>query len=64
MLEGLSDARLIRQDPQDDHVLELAVESSAKFIGTYNRRDFMGAEKFGIKVVTPNEFLKGIGEGL
>jgi predicted nucleic acid-binding protein len=45
-------------------VLELAVESSAKFIVTYNRRDFMGAEKFGIKVVTPNEFLKVIGEGL
>jgi predicted nucleic acid-binding protein len=44
--------------------LELAVEASAKFIVTYNRRDFAGAEKFGIKVVTPNEFLKGIGEGL
>ena len=54
----------ILKDPQDDHVLEVAVESAAKFIVTYNRRDFMGAEKFGIKVVTPNEFLKGIGEGL
>ena len=56
--------RPILKDPQDDHVLELAVESSAKFIVTYNRRDFMGAEKFGIKVVTPNEFLEKIGEGL
>jgi predicted nucleic acid-binding protein len=34
----------------------------AKFIVTYNRRDFMGVEKFGIKVVTPNEFLEEIGE--
>jgi predicted nucleic acid-binding protein len=56
--------RPILKDPQDDHVLEVAVESSAKFIVTYNRRDFMGAEKFGIKVVTPNEFLEKIGEGL
>jgi predicted nucleic acid-binding protein len=56
--------RPILKDPQDDHVLELAVESSAKFLVTNNRRDFMGAEKFGIKVATPNEFLKGIGEGL
>jgi len=52
----------ICKDPQDDHVLELAVESSAKFIVTYNRRDFMGVEKFGIKAVTPNEFLEEIGE--
>jgi predicted nucleic acid-binding protein len=45
-------------------VLELAVVASAQFIVTYNRRDFTGAEKFGITVVTPHEFLKRIGEGL
>ena len=56
--------RPILKDPLDDHVLELAVESSAKFIVPYNRRDFIGSEKFGIKVVTPKEFLKGIGVGL
>ncbi len=56
--------RPILKDPQDDQVLELAVESSAKFIVTYNRRDFVGAEKFGIKVITPNGFLEKIGEGL
>ncbi len=55
--------RPILKDPQDDHVLELAV-ASAQFIVTYNRRDFTGAEKFGITVVTPHEFLKRIGEGL
>jgi predicted nucleic acid-binding protein len=43
-------------------VLELAVVASAQFIVTYNRRDFTGAEKFGIKVVTPHEFLIKIGE--
>ena len=54
--------RPILKDPQDDHVLELAVVASAQFIVTCNRRDFTGAEKFGIKVVTPHEFLKRIGE--
>jgi len=56
--------RPILKDPQDDHVLELAVVASAQFIVTYNRRDFTGAEKVGITVVTPHEFLKRIGEGL
>jgi len=49
------------KDPQDDHVLELAVESECNIIVTHNIRDFSGAEQFGIRVVTPKEFLKGIG---
>jgi putative PIN family toxin of toxin-antitoxin system len=49
------------KDPQDDHVLELAVESGCKFIVTHNIRDFSGTEQFGIRVVTPKEFLKAIG---
>jgi putative PIN family toxin of toxin-antitoxin system len=50
------------KDPKDDLVLELAVESESEFIITYNRRDFAGTEKFGIKVLTPKEFLKKLGE--
>jgi len=50
------------KDPKDDLVLELAVESECEFIITYNRRDFAGTEKFGIKVLTPKEFLKKLGE--
>lgn len=49
------------KDPQDDHVLELAVESGCKFIVTHNTRDFTGSEQFGIRVVTPKEFLRVIG---
>ncbi|MBI5116360.1 putative toxin-antitoxin system toxin component, PIN family [Candidatus Poribacteria bacterium] len=49
------------KDPQDDHVLELAVESGCKIIVSHNVRDFSGAEQIGIRVVTPKEFLKGIG---
>ncbi len=54
--------RPILKDPKDDHVLELAVEASAEFIVTYNKRDFVGVEKFGIQAVTPREFLQIIGE--
>ena len=44
------------QDPGDDHVLELAVAAGAMIV-TYNRRDFAGAERFGIDVVSPAGFL-------
>jgi len=50
------------KDPKDDFVLELAIESQSEFIITYNVNDFKGVEKFGIKVATPKEFLKMIGE--
>lgn len=48
-------------DPNDDMVLELAVESQSEYILTYNRKDFQGSEKFGVKIITPREFLEVIG---
>lgn len=53
--------RPLLKDPTDDMVLELAVASSSRFIITYNKKDFSGSEKFGIKVLTPRKFLKNIG---
>ena len=50
------------RDPKDELVLEIAIASQSEYIVTYNKRDFVGAEEFGIKVVTPKEFLKEIGE--
>jgi len=49
------------KDPQDDHVLELAVEAGCGFIVTHNVRDFSGSERFGIRVVTPRAVLRVIG---
>ncbi|MFY9268316.1 MAG: putative toxin-antitoxin system toxin component, PIN family [Candidatus Manganitrophaceae bacterium] len=49
------------RDSYDDLVLELAVEAECDFIITYNLPDFAGAERFGVKVITPKEFLKKIG---
>jgi putative PIN family toxin of toxin-antitoxin system len=49
-------------DPKDDMVLELAVAANCDFIVTFNSRDFIGVEQFGLRVITPQEFLKEIGE--
>lgn len=50
-------------DPDDDMVLELAVASRCSHIVTFNEADFRHVEQqFGIRVVTPKEFLREIGE--
>ena len=48
------------KDPKDDHVLEVAVASKTKIIVTHNLKDFKGVEKFGIKAITPGNYLEGI----
>jgi putative PIN family toxin of toxin-antitoxin system len=50
------------QDVGDEFVAELAVTAQAEAIVTLNVRDFKGMEKFGIKLLTPKEFLQSIGE--
>ncbi len=48
-------------DPKDEMVLELAVAAQASHIVTYNRRDFRGAEQFGIRIIKPEDFLDALG---
>jgi putative PIN family toxin of toxin-antitoxin system len=50
------------RDSDDDHILELAVAARSKYIITYNLKDFEGIGTFGIKAITPAEYLKTIGE--
>ncbi len=47
-------------DPDDDLILELAVAARCGYIVTHNLRDFRGAERWGVSVVTPSNFLKMI----
>jgi len=54
--------RPVLKDPQDDMVLELAVAAACDYIVTFNLRDFRGAERFGVRALTPQEFLREIGE--
>jgi len=53
--------RPLLRDPKDDMVLEAAVAAGCTHIVTFNGRDFAGAERFGIKVLTPQAFLAEIG---
>lgn len=54
--------RLLAKDPNDAFILELAVRVNADFIITYNKKDFPAAADFGIKLVTPKEFLEFVGD--
>ena len=54
--------RPILRDPKDDMVLELAATASCDAIVTFNKKDFDGARKFRIRLLTPREILEEIGE--
>jgi predicted nucleic acid-binding protein len=54
--------RPVLKDPKDEMVLELAVAAECDAIVTFNRKDFDGVERFGLRVLTPREFLTEIGE--
>ncbi len=50
--------RPMLSDPDDDMVLELAANAGCDFIVTHNVSDFAGAERFGVRAITPREFLR------
>lgn len=50
------------KDSNDDMILELAVAANADYIITYNKKDFSGIENFSLKVLSPKELLRKIGE--
>lgn len=53
--------RPVLRDAADDMVLEVAVEAGCDIVVTHNVRDFAGAERFGVRALTPGEFLRRIG---
>ena len=44
-------------DPNDDFLLELAISCQCEYVVTFNRRHLGLAESYGMRVVTPGEFL-------
>ena len=50
------------KDSKDDLILEAAVAGGCQAIITFNQRDFAGARKFAIEILTPAMFLRRIGE--
>ena len=49
-------------DANDELILELAVSARCGFIVTHNLADFKGVDRFGIRAVTPRDFLQIISE--
>lgn len=43
-------------DPDDDRILEVAVRTRSTIV-TFNTKDFRGAERLGIRVISPKELL-------
>jgi predicted nucleic acid-binding protein len=55
--------RPLSSDPNDDMVLDLAINGRADAIVTQNKKHFDSAGKrFGIRVLSPAEFLKRLRE--
>lgn len=54
--------RPLATDPDDDFLIDLAVEAQADFIITYNQRDLQPVERFGITALSPKQFLQLVGE--
>jgi len=48
------------RDPNDDMVVEVAVAAGAQAIVTHNRRDFVGIERLGLKIWSPQHMLERI----
>jgi predicted nucleic acid-binding protein len=58
-------ARALVRDPEDDHVVALALSASADHIITANTRDFRAPQllRHGITLTTPDRFLLGLQHG-
>jgi putative PIN family toxin of toxin-antitoxin system len=50
------------RDPDDEMVLEAAVSGAADIV-TFNVRDFLPAERFGVRILTPRQLWMEIGHG-
>jgi putative PIN family toxin of toxin-antitoxin system len=50
------------RDANDDMVLETAINGRAEALVTFNRTDFAGSDRFGIRILSPAEALREIGE--
>ncbi len=53
--------RPLLRDPKDDMIAEAAIAAGCEAVITHNRSDFDELAKFGIRVLTPREFLHEIG---
>lgn len=50
------------RDPNDEMVLEIAMKAQCDYIVTFNQKDFRGSEQFDVEIISPQAFLREIGE--
>lgn len=53
--------RPLLRDPSDEFILELAVAAQCHAIVTHNTGDFSDANRFGVQVLNPGQFLGVLG---
>lgn len=62
LIETTSKLDVIRDDPEDNKILECAVDSGSEYILTYDQHLLKLKEFLGIKIVKPEDFLKILAE--
>ena len=60
LIEPKQKVDIIKDDPDDDKVIECAIESSSDYIITYDRHLLKIKDYKGIKILKPEEILKMI----
>ncbi len=58
LIEPKQKVEVIKDDPDDNKIIECAIESSSDYIITYDRHLLKLKEYKGIKIITPEEFNK------
>ena len=58
LVEPKQKVDIVKDDPDDNKVIECAIESSSDYIVTYDRHLLKLKEYKGIKIITPEEFNK------
>ena len=58
LVEPKQKVDIVKNDPDDNKVIECAIESSSDYIVTYDRHLLKLKEYKGIKIITPEEFNK------
>ena len=58
LIETKQKINVIKEDPDDNKIIECAIESSSDYIVTYDRHLLKLKEYKGIKIITPEEILK------
>jgi len=62
MVTPSREVRAVPDDPDDDHLLAAALEGRATFLVTGDRHALALGDYEGVRIVTPAEFLKILGE--